>query len=226
MLNQTTATAAAIYARVSTEDQAERQTVKWCIRQVYRRMEVAGGGGGVMPVRVRALEPEEAAAVKRLAHSRTQPARLVERARMVWLALTGASAPAIAREVGCSAETVRHWLKRFNRHGVDGLRDAARSGRPPTYTPAQVGEVVATALSNPSTLGLPFACWTLDRLATYLEEVKGIPMKRSRIDELLITEGLCWRTQETWFGERVDPDFAQKRGRSRHSTPSRLRIVS
>ena len=28
MLNQTTATAAAIYARVSTEDQAERQTVK------------------------------------------------------------------------------------------------------------------------------------------------------------------------------------------------------
>ena len=25
-------------------------------------------------------------------------------------------------------------------------------------------------------------------------------------------EGLRWRQQETWFGKRVDPDFAAKRG--------------
>ena len=37
-------------------------------------------------------------------------------------------------------------------------------------------------------------------------------MKRSRLDEVLLTEGLRWRKQETWFGERVDPDFAAKRG--------------
>jgi hypothetical protein len=36
---------------------------------------------------------------------------------------------------------------------------------------------------------------------------------RSRISELLIAEGLRWRKPETWFGERVDPDFAAKRGR-------------
>jgi hypothetical protein len=78
----------------------------------------------------------------------------------------------------------------------------------------------------------------LDRLQAYLNEHKGIAIKRSRIDDLLIAEGLRWRAQESWFGERaavapdaapppgpqkhkkervVDPAFAQKRGPSRPS---------
>jgi hypothetical protein len=36
-------------------------------------------------------------------------------------------------------------------------------------------------------------------------------MQRSRIDEILVHEGLRWRKHETWFGERVDPAFAEKR---------------
>jgi transposase len=71
---------------------------------------------------------------------------------------------------------------------------------------------VATALTAPQQLGLPFASWTLDRSAAYLNEHKGIAIKRSRIDDILLREGLRWRQQETWFGERVDPDFAKKRG--------------
>src|SRR4051794_10911549 len=35
-------------------------------------------------------------------------------------------------------------------------------------------------------------------------------MRRSRISEIFIREGLKWRHDETWFGERVDPDFAKK----------------
>jgi hypothetical protein len=67
-------------------------------------------------------------------------------------------------------------------------------------------------------LGRSFASWTLDRLAAYLAEHKDITMRRSRIDELLIAEGLRWRKEETWFGERVDPAFAEKRGPSNNST--------
>ncbi len=52
----------------------------------------------------------------------------------------------------------------------------------------------------------------MDRLTTYIHEVKGIPIQRSRIGEILLHEGLRWRKQETWFGERVDPEFAEKRG--------------
>ena len=65
---------------------------------------------------------------------------------------------------------------------------------------------------NPDDLGLPFGAWTLDRLVIYLQERQDLAMKRSRVAEVLTAEGLRWYTQETWFGERVDPDFAQKRG--------------
>ena len=54
-----------------------------------------------------------------------------------------------------------------------------------------------------------FGVWTLDRLVAHLSE-QGIGMRRSRISEILIDEGLQWRREETWFGERVDPEFAQK----------------
>jgi transposase len=185
-------------------------------------------------LRVRELTDEEQETIKQLARSRTAPARLVERARIIELARQGWRVPAIAMEVRLHEQTVRQWLTRFNAAGLDGLGDAPRPGRPATYTAEQVGEVIATALRDPQTLGLPFGCWTLDRLEAYLNEERALPIKRSRIDELLIAEGLRWRSQETWFGgqaalvpsadqetpsptpikkteREVAPDFAQKR---------------
>lgn len=170
---------------------------------------------------VRELTAEEAREVQRLAHSRTAAARLVERARIVWLSAQGWRVAAIAAEVGCGAATVRLWLKRFGEAGLAGLADAPRSGRPAAYSPEEVGTVVATALTDPRALGLPFGCWTYARLEAYLNETLGVPIRRSRINEVLLAEGLRWRQQETWFGARVDPDFAAKRGSSRDSTPPR-----
>lgn len=166
------------------------------------------------------MTAEEIEAIKRLAHSRTAPARMVERGRIIWLSHEGKLAPAIAKAVRRCKPIVRLWIKRFNDKGIDGLGDEPRAGRPWTYTAEQVGEVIAAALTKPQTLGLPFASWTLDRLQAYLSEAKGIAMKRSRIDEILLAEGLRWRSHESWFGERVDPDFARKRGSSRSCTPS------
>lgn len=194
-------------------------------------------------LRVRAMSPDEVAAMERLARSRTEAARTVERARIIALAHEGKPAPAIARALGVGAGTVRLWLKRFNAHGLDGLADEPRSGCPPTYTPEEVGTVIAAALTAPRSLGLPFGSWTLSRLEAYLNDERGIPIKRSRIDDLLLAEGLRWRTQEGWFGERagiaagedvemrregeaVDPAFAQKRGPSSASTRRRRRAAS
>ncbi len=81
-----------------------------------------------------------------------------------------------------------------------------------TYQPEVVSEIIQTALSKPRDLGEDYATWTLDRLVDYLHRVKGIRMKRSRISEIFLQEGLSWQHEESWFGERVDPDFARKRG--------------
>jgi transposase len=174
------------------------------------------------PLTLRPLAAEEAAALRRLAYSRTASARAVERARICWLAHQGQAVPAIAVAVGVCEATARAWIKRFNSDGLAGLADAGRGGRPPTYTAAEIGAVVAASLTDPQQLGLPFAAWTLDRLAAYLAEAQGIPIKRSRISEVLRAEGLRWRTQEGWFGERPDPAFAEKRGPLSLSTRRRL----
>jgi transposase len=160
------------------------------------------------------LLAEEAQELRELAQSRTAEARLRDRARLCWLAHQGQRVAAIQAELRLADGTVRLWITRFNDHGLEGLRDRRREGRPTTYGPEQVGELIAASLTDPQDLGLPFGSWTLDRLAAYLAEEKGIPMKRSRVGEILQREGLRWRQQETWFGERPDPAFAAKRGPS------------
>ena len=127
----------------------------------------------------------------------------------------------LAAGLHLDAETVRKRLHRFNSEGLAALKDKPRWGRPATYSAEQVATVIAAALTKPQALGLPFASWTLDRLATYLHEHKGIALKRSRLDEILLQEGLRWRQQETGFGERIDPEFAKKRGQLRRSTRPR-----
>jgi transposase len=169
---------------------------------------------------LRALTDDEIGALDRLAHARTAPARTVERAQIVWHAHHGERIPAIARAVGVCEATVRMWVTRFNAQGMAGLHDAARVGRPPTYTTEEVGIVIATSLTNPADLDLPFGSWTLDRLTAYLHEHNGLMISRSRIGELLQREGLRWRQQESWFGERPDPAFAEKRGRSSRAPSS------
>jgi hypothetical protein len=91
------------------------------------------------------------------------------------------------------------WLKRFNASGLVGLEDHTRVRHPARDTTKEVVEVIATALTAPQQLGLPFGTW-------------------SWIDELLNAEGLRWCTQETWFCKGVDLDFAKKRGISKPST--------
>jgi transposase len=179
-----------------------------------------------MALQVRTLTEEEREELRRRAQSRTAPARVVERARMVLGVAGGEPAPAVARRLGLGPDVVRQWIKRFNAAGLAGLEDRPRAGRPPTAPAEQGGPVLATAVPAPTTVGLPFGCWTLDRLTAYLHErppAAGgpLPISRSHLDRLLSGEGLRWRKEETWFGERVDPAFAEKRGPSSGSGPSR-----
>jgi transposase len=179
-----------------------------------------------MALRVRAVTDAERQQIRRLSQSRKAAARTVERAQIIQLASDGQRVPAMAAQVRIGQDVVRQWLKRFNAAGLAGLADKPRPGRPPTYSPEQVGEMIAAALTHPQDLGQPFGGWTFQRLARYLNEEQGIGIKASRLHEILSREGLRWRTQETWFGARVDPDFAQKRGPSRRFAGSPRRAAS
>jgi transposase len=178
-----------------------------------------------MTLRLRELTDDERTEVQRITRSHTLGAAFVRRAQIVVHAMSGLKAEEIARRMDLCGNTVRSWINRFNARGLDGLEEDVRTGRPPTYSAEQRSAVITAALTRPAELGLPFAGWTLDRLVAYLSD-HGIAMRRSRISEIFIREGLKWRHEETWFGERVDPDFAKKRGSSNSSTPRRRSAAS
>jgi transposase len=141
-------------------------------------------------LQVRELSDKEREVIHQAARSRTAAVRQVERVRIIQVSSEGRSVADIATRLQLKEAKVRKWIKRVNAARLSGLEDVPRVGRPATYTAEEVSEVIATALTDPQSLGLPFASWTLDRLQAYLNEVKGIGMKRSRIADLLLREGL------------------------------------
>lgn len=177
-------------------------------------------------VTLRPLTDQEQPAIATRAQARTAPARRVDRARIIQAAAQGPSPGPSAARLGCSRPTVSAWIRRFNDQGLPGLEERPRSGRPHTDTVEQRAEVLATALTDPKSLGLPFGCGTWDRWPADLNEPKGIPIKRSRSDEILLDEGLCGRKQEPWCGARGDPEFTEQRGSSRHSTRHRRKAAA
>jgi hypothetical protein len=58
------------------------------------------------------------------------PHRVGVRLVMILLSARGQTADAIAGVLGCDASTVRRWIHRYHQHGIAGLCDQPRPGRP------------------------------------------------------------------------------------------------
>jgi len=168
---------------------------------------------------LRTLTSEEISAVKRLAASRKESIRLVQRARVIALMLEDPTlyASEAALKAGFRSATVGAlWVKRFNEQGLAGLQDKPRPGRQPVHTRETRSALVSLATQKPATLGYPFQLWTLERLQGAFEERHGTHLSDSTIWEWLAAEGLEWKRQQSWFhdAEKHDPEFVGKRGAS------------
>lgn len=162
---------------------------------------------------LRAPTEEELKQLEKLSRAQTAQHWLVERAKMVLWARAGETITAIAKRSGHTNDTVSRWLHRFNEAGIAGLEDRRRGGRPLTYSEEARGQMVATAKTKPEVLKQPFGHWTLDRLVAYVNDVLGISISRSQLGEVLRQEGIRWYQEKTYFTQRPDPEFAEKRGR-------------
>ena len=174
-------------------------------------------------LQLRAVTEQEAEAVRRLAASRTQSARVVQRAKLIQALLNEptVSAQEAGWQVGyANPASGCKWVRRFNREGVAGLEDRGRSGRPVTHTPEVRSNLLALALQKPRPLGYAFEVWTLKRLQRAFEEREGVHLSDSTIWEWVEAEGLRWKRQQSWFheAEQHDPHFVEKRGPSSQRT--------
>jgi transposase len=178
-----------------------------------------------------AQDEQEERQVRRLAASRHGPADWIIHARMVARSWDGERVEAIAKELQCSAQTVRRRLHRFDAQGIEGLGDRPRSGRPRRLTEAEYSKLIALVSKAPpghletqadGTMRARdeegSAQWSLTALAQ-AAKAAGIRVKRSQIRTILLREGVRWRRTHSW-GNSSDEDFVPKEPQSSATTPS------
>jgi len=90
-----------------------------------------------------ALNAEQRRTLEQQARSRSLPARVVERARIVLRAAAGLQDKEIAAELGIPSKKAARWRKRFLKGELAALqKDAPRPGRPRTISEARIKQVV------------------------------------------------------------------------------------
>ena len=98
------------------------------------------------------LDEDDRATLEAWSRSTAIRAGLVTRARIVLAAAEGLGTTETARRVGVSRPTVIQWRDRYADHGLAGLDDAPRSGRPREVDEAAI--LAATLDPPPEKLGV------------------------------------------------------------------------
>jgi len=157
------------------------------------------------------LSSGEEAVLAARARSVRGPYRDRLRAAIVLAAAAGRANAVIAAELRVCTDTVRKWRRRFAEGRLAGLKDAPRSGRPPSFTAADRAEVIALACALPAESGVPLARWSGPDLARELSARCQITVSASTIGRWLDGDALKPWQHQSWISVR-DPQFAAKAG--------------
>jgi carbon-monoxide dehydrogenase medium subunit len=120
-------------------------------------------------------EPTEAERSELMRLRKAGPAAGRVRAAVVLLSAMRVSVPEIVQRLRLSRPTVTHWLRRFDRSGVAGLRDRPRSGRPARITSEVLRHITMVVSARPRDLGVQGTRWSLARLRRYLVQTGTVP---------------------------------------------------
>lgn len=141
--------------------------------------------------------------LRQVINAGTSPQRLVLRARIILAAAGGGANAEIARDLGCSENTVREWRGRFARRGIRGIFDRPRPGRPETHGPSTRLLIVATATSVPPD---GESCWSQASIVAHLRE-RGLEVSRATAGRVLAEAHVRPHKVRGWLNRKDDPLF-------------------
>jgi transposase len=157
--------------------------------------------------------PSEAESQALAAGLRSADAFTLRRCQIVLASARGERAAAIARNLGCSDQTVRNAIRAFDAAGVAALR--AGSSRPQTIHAAfdAVGAERLRALLHraPRECGHATSVWTLALLAETAHQhgLTATPITGETVRATLARLGIRWRRAKGWITS-PDPAYTQK----------------
>ena len=145
------------------------------------------------------LDPDTKSALDHWVQAPSTPQAVALRSRIVLAAAEGLSNQQIAADLEIPQVTVGKWRRSFAAQGLEGLRDAARSGRPPKYDASIWQKVQTLACQQPESQSR----WSVRTLA---REV-GLP--HSTVHTILRSSELQLHRIRT-FTFSPDPEFEAK----------------
>ncbi len=147
------------------------------------------------------VSPDARAELASMARSRSLPAGLVQRARIVLLCAEGLDNTTVAARVGVSRQTVGRWRERFRLQGLMGLYDEHRPGRPRTLSDEALMLLLQKTLEDSPPDGATH--WTCRTMA----EATGV--SKSTVQRIWTAFGIQPHRQKH-FQLSTDPFFVEK----------------
>ena len=156
------------------------------------------------------LAPEEEVLLQQMVLSRTSPAAVVTRARILLARHEGFSLAKCAAQAASSLSTARRVCTRFRESRLQALWEKPRSGTPKRYR-SQVRHLVAALVRQaPHRAGLPVTRWSLHWLQVALRRAGISPTpSRETLRRWLHHARLPWHRHRSWQTSN-DPHFWPK----------------
>ena len=117
---------------------------------------------------------------------RDEASRYDHRLHALLLVVSGRSCSEVADWFGESASTVQRWVRRFQAHGLGGLHDVARSGRPRSLDAVQWRRLEADLRKTPRYFGFTARSWNGPTFAEHLRRCYGVDLGLRQCQRLFL----------------------------------------
>ncbi len=111
--------------------------------------------------------------------------RVAKRLQAVVLNSEGHTSGELARILKAPRSKVSEWLGRYQAHGMEGLLEGYRSGRPSELAPPQRQQLGDILDSGPVAYGLDSGVWTSPMIAWLIEEEFSVTYHPGHVRKLL-----------------------------------------
>jgi len=166
------------------------------------------------PIFVRSLTDNERATLR--AARRSPRAFTLRRSQILLLSAEGKSPRRIARQLGCTDQTVRNVIRAFEAEGAACLNQ--KSSRPKTVKPEldndKCEKLRALLHQSPRAFGKTRSTWTLNLVAEvcFANQLTSRLVSDETIREALRRMGVRWQRARDWITS-PDPEYARKKRR-------------
>lgn len=116
---------------------------------------------------------------------RSDEARYIHRLHGVLLVLLGLSTVKAGKLLGDPQRTVAHWVGQWKARGLDGLKDAEKSGRPGALNTKQKDALVSALAKSPKEFGLEGETWTGTLVSSLLKKRYGVRLSPRQCHRVL-----------------------------------------